>query len=232
MAGGKLKDALKDEGLSDRSTLSLIAANLFAAAIAVAFKLSLRDMLLVYWVQSVVIGLSFFIRMLSVQRYAVLGPDPHNPQYLVTEDGASGGKTFHAVMFLLIFIVVHAVYLGVLTGFGTRAGTHIGTGLVLCGLVFAVNHIYALARSIRLDRGGIANLSMMTFLPWLRVVPMQAVIFLGVQLSGGTAVMLLFIGLKTAVDVLVEIMEHHEWRRQGPPAVPNALRGSEPPRPW
>ncbi len=231
MAGGQLKGAQKDEGLSDRSTLSLIAANLFAAAIAVAFKLSLRDMLLVYWVQSVVIGLSFFIRMLSVRRYALLGPDPHNPQYVVTEDGASGGKTFHAAIFLLIFVVVHAAYLGVLTGFGSKAGAHIGAGLVLCGLAFAINHAYALARSIRLDRGTIANLSLMTYLPWMRVVPMQAVIFLGVQISGGTAVMLLFIALKTAVDVLVEVMEHHEWRRQGPPAVPNALR-REPPRQW
>ena len=214
--------------MADRATYSLIGANLTAAAIALAFKLDLRDMLLVYWVQSVVIGLSFFIRMLNVDRFAVLNDNRENPQYVMPAKNARSEKIFAALIFLLLFALVHAVYLGVMTFFG-GANAHFGAGLMLCALVFAIDQAYALGRNIRLDRGGIANMSLMMYLPYMRVVPMQAVILLGVQLAGGTAVMLLFIALKTVIDVLMHVMEQQEWRREGPPVVPSALRGPEPP---
>lgn len=41
---------LAAEGASDRSVYALIAANLFAAAIAVAFGMTLLDLMLVYWI--------------------------------------------------------------------------------------------------------------------------------------------------------------------------------------
>lgn len=223
---------LATEGAADRSMYALIAANAFAAAVAIAFRMDLRDMLLVYWVQSVVIGLSFIIRMLSVKRYAMLGGSQHTVEYVVAAEGAHSGKITAAVLFLLVFGPLHILYLGFLTGFGTGAYAHVGTGLLLCALGFACNHAYSLVRSIRLDRGGIANLSLMMYLPYLRVVPMQAVILLGLQVGGGTGVMLLFMALKTAVDALTHVMEHHEWRREGPPIVPAALRHREPPPQW
>ena len=92
----------------DRSTYSLIAANLFAAAIAVAFKMSLRDMVLVYWAQSIVIGLSFFIRMLNVKQYAVLAGHPESQQYVASGSNSRSQKLIYAIIFLLVFLLMHA----------------------------------------------------------------------------------------------------------------------------
>lgn len=224
MVDAKPGGVTKAESLSDQSTVSLVAANLFAAAIAVAFKLSLHDLLLVYWVQSVVIGLSFFIRILKAKRYAILPEPPQQSPYIVFEDGEPAAKKSAAAGFATWFISVHAIYLGYLV-FDTGVAVQLGTGLVLCALAFVLDLALMLPRSIRLDRGGIANLSLMMYLPYLRIVPMQAVILLGVHFAGGTAMMLLFIAIKTAIDVLMHVMELQEWRRPGPPVVPDQLQG-------
>lgn len=220
--------ALVDEGVSDGSTYSLIAVNVLAGAIAVMFRWNMFDLLLVYWAQSVVIGISFFVRMLSAKRYAMMHVDEYREHFVVARDNDSSGKVGAALTFLLHFGLVHAGYLVILVTHNSKLQAANWAGLALCALAFAGNHAYSLARNIERDRSGIANLSLMGFLPYLRVVPMQAVMVLGVKLEGGTGLMMLFVGLKTAVDVLTHLMEHHEWRREGPPVVPEGLSYREP----
>src|SRR5262249_32312751 len=59
------------DSASDRSVYSLIAANLFAIGVGVATGMSLRDLMLVYWAQSVAIGIAYFIRILALDRFTV-----------------------------------------------------------------------------------------------------------------------------------------------------------------
>lgn len=200
-AGGR---ELAAEGASDRSAFTLIAANLFAAVVAVVFGMDLKDLMLVYWVQSVIIGFSFFIRMLNLQQYSTEG-----------FSGVGEGKITNALFFLFHYGGFHAGYLLFLVAGPESKGTVMVpvTGLGLCALAFAVNHAYSLAHNIRLDRSGSPNLGTMMFLPYARVVPMHLTIIFGDQLAGGMQALMLFIGLKTAADVIMHVIEHHVLRK-------------------
>jgi hypothetical protein len=58
------------EARQDSSVFVLIAANLVALAIAWKTGMSLRELMLVYWIQSVIIGICSAIRILSLERFS------------------------------------------------------------------------------------------------------------------------------------------------------------------
>lgn len=198
---------LAAEGVSDRSVYALVAANLFAAAVAIALKMDLGDLMLVYWLQSVTIGLSFFVRMLSLRAFSTEGIKTHSGPMAET----TGSKISMALFFLFHFNCFHLGYL-VFMVVGTpsvKGVTVSAAGLALCGIAFAINHAYSLFHNIRADREGRPNIGTMMMLPYARIVPMHLVILLGDQLQGGTRAMLLFIALKVAADVVMHVVEHH-----------------------
>jgi len=206
-AGGRV---LAGKAAQDDSAWSLLAANALAAAIAWWADMSLRELMLVYWLQSVIIGLSFFIRMVSLREFSTDGfkmngkPLPENAEskYKVAAFFAFHYGFFHAGYLLFILM-------------GSRAGGGLPSrgALALCGLVFLVNHAYSLVRNIESDRAGRPNLGTLMFLPYARIVPMHVAILSGGLLKGGAAVWWLFAALKTLADVLMHTVEHHVLTR-------------------
>jgi ribosomal protein S27AE len=206
-AGGR---QLAGKAVSDHSVYVLIAANLVASAIAIAFHMTLRDLMLVYWAQSVIIGISFFIRILSLQNFSTEGMKiNHQP---VAEEPASKWKValfflfhygfFHFVYFM--FIVVDPASAGSAPMFSSTAG------LWLCAGVFALNHAFSLRHNIEEDRLGKPNLGTLMMLPYARIIPMHLTILLGGTFFGGTRPLLaMFIVLKTIADVIMHTVEHH-----------------------
>jgi hypothetical protein len=167
--------------------------------------------MLVYWTQSVIIGLSFFIRMLSLKGFSTEGLKTRSGPMKAT----TGSKVATALFFLFHFNFFHLVYLMFLV-VGTPAIQGVSlpmTGLALCGLAFAVNHGYSLLHNIRLDREGKPNIGTMMMLPYGRIVPMHVVILAGDMVASGTPIMLFFIALKTGADVLMHVIEHHVLRQ-------------------
>jgi len=214
--------ALAGVAASDRSTWSLVAANLLAIAIARLFGMTLRDLMLVFWLQSVIIGLSYFVRMLCLKDFSTDGFTTSGGEVPET----TGGKVFTAMFFAFHYGFFHAVYLVFLLGgmpqFGRAPAPPPLGGLVLCGLVFAVHQVFSTAKKIVLERAGRPNLGKLMFTPYVRIFPMHLTIIFGAMLGPGLGSWLLFVGLKTAADVAMHVKEQHMTEESLPEILPEA----------
>lgn len=207
-AGGREMAA---EAKADRSVYALIAANLVAAVVAVAMGMTLRDLLAVYWIQSVIIGLSFFIRILSLRKFSTEAKSADGQPVA----GTAGDKYTAAILFLVGYGFMHIFYF-MLVVFDPNAasGGASRLGIWLGALVFAVNHSYSLFHNIRLDRFDDLNLGTLISLPYMRIIPMHFIVVMGAGIfRPSTSQLVLFIILKTAADVVMHTIEHHELRK-------------------
>jgi Family of unknown function (DUF6498) len=192
------------EARSDRSLLALLAANLAALAVAYATGMSLRELMLVYWIQSVIIGVSSFLRILNLNRFDTANFRINDQP--VAETVASKRKV--AGFFLLHYGIFHAVYFG-FVAFDARGTLGSPGPYFLCALVFALNHGYSLVHNIRRDAAGRPNIGTLMFLPYARILPMHLTILFGAHLSGGVGTFFLFGALKVFADVVMHTVEHH-----------------------
>ena len=223
---------LAADSSSDHSVYSLVAANLFTMTVAVFSGMTLRDLLAVYWAQSVVIGVCYFIRILVLHKFTVdEPPDDSLPWYRNMGDPegrdwsatiASGvdpdkpwSKTGFAFFFLAHYGFFHFVYLMFLVE--PRSAQHNLSTLALCVLGFAIHHAFSLAHNIRADRIGTPNLNTMAALPYYRIIPMHATIIAGGLMRSGTGYLLLFVALKILADVVMHTIEHRRLRGSAPP---------------
>jgi len=202
-AGGREMAA---EAKSDGSVYALIAANLAALLIAYFTRMSLRELMLVYWIQSVIIGISYFIRMVSLERFSTENFKV-NDQPLEEKPES---KWRVACFFLLHYGFFHFAYL-LFIAFDRHGPASSGStaGYALCALVFAVNHGYSLRRNIRMDARGKPNLGTMMMLPYARIVPMHVTILAGGSFYGGAHAFALFGALKIVADAVMHTIEHH-----------------------
>jgi Family of unknown function (DUF6498) len=193
--------SLAVETWANSSFVVLIGANLLTIAAVVWFGLSLGQVMFVYWTQSVLIGLSFFIRMLV---------------NLWWTKSFTGDKGFYPFFFVAHYGIFHIVYLFFLLMAPQFAQAKpvrvegVGGSLVL---VFAFAHAYSLWYNIRRDRIGKPDVTTMFWLPYARIIPMHATIILGATFAGGA--MLLFLALKALADVMMHVAEHYVLRRHG-----------------
>ncbi|HEY3076712.1 MAG TPA: DUF6498-containing protein [Burkholderiales bacterium] len=98
---------MTERAKSDHSLLLLVAVNAVALGVAYYLHMSLRGLMLVYWIQSVVIGVMNVIRILRLRRFATAGFTINDKP--VTETPSS--KRTVATFFALHYGLFHAVYL-------------------------------------------------------------------------------------------------------------------------
>jgi len=214
-AAPKLR-TLAGEARADRSVYALIGTNLFAIVIALATRMSLRDLMLVYWIQSVIIGVSFFVRMVSLERFSTDGVKMNDRELEATP----ANKLRMAFFFALHYGFFHFGYLMFLAFEATpEKNTALSTlGFWSCAAAFAVSHGYSLKENIARDRAGEPNLGTLMMLPYARIVPMHVTILAGGLLFAGSATLILFCLLKTLADVVMHTVEHHVLRTSRPAA--------------
>ena len=204
------------EARADNSLFVLIAVNIIVLVIAHYMKLSLRGLMLVYWMQSAVIGACHVYRITQLKRFATDGFRINNQP--VDETPATRAKT--ATFFAIHFGFFHVGYLVFLSVAPSKAGTLAApAAYLLCGAAFAFNHIYSLRHNIAKDAAGRPNIGTLMFLPYARTVPMHVTICTGFLFHPGPYGLLFFGVLKTAADALMHTVEHH---------VLKAKSGSEP----
>lgn len=187
------------EARSDLSLLALIAANVVALAVAYAAGMTLHELMLVYWIQSVVIGVYSALRIVNLEE-------------------SSAHKA--ALFFLGHYGFFHAAYFAYLVFDGESTLGSPGAYL-LCALVFVINHGYSFVHNIRSDVKGRPDIVVLMFLPYARVAPMNFLLALGAHVSGGTGAFLLFGVLKILADAVMHTVEHHVLANKGkiPPWV-------------
>lgn len=195
---------------SDHSLGGLVGANLFALAVAWYTGMSLRELMLIYWIQSVVIGAMNVIRIVKLHQFSTAGmsqngrPVPETPS----------GKYQVAGFFALHYGFFHFVYfMFLVVGDRHHPGPALASPLAfaMIALSFVVNHAFSLRHNLESDARGRPNLGTLMFMPYARILPMHLTIIFGMGMAGGARDFgfLLFGGLKTAADCVMHVVEHH-----------------------
>jgi hypothetical protein len=211
VAGGR---ELAAEARADHSVFALVAANLLALLIAWATGMSLRELMLVYWIQSVIIGVTSALRIVNLERFSTANLQMNNQPL----DETQGTKWKVAGFFAMHYGFFHFIYLMFLSFERDPQPGGSAAGHLLCALVFAVNHGYSLAQNVRKDAAGRPNIGTLMFLPYARIVPMHITIIFGGAFFGGSAAFTLFGALKIVADVVMHTVEHHVLAKPPPAA--------------
>lgn len=195
----------------DRSLWMLIFSNLFTVVIAVREGWSLPNLMLVYWFQSVIIGIFNFIRILQLREFSTDDFYINNKPVEATEST----KKFTAFFFLIHYGLFHLFYLVFLMMFfdgGVLAtDTTITKDIIYvlpAVLIFFGNHLYSYIYNRPKDSAK-QNIGTLMFYPYARVLPMHITIILGAifinKFNG--SILILFLGLKTLADVIAHFLE-------------------------
>jgi len=193
---------------ADGSIWFLGISNCVALAVAIFQGWHLIDLMLVYWVQSVIIGASYFFRILSLDKFSTENFTINDRSVEPTPET----KRFTAFFFLLHYGFFHFGYLMFIIA-EAPDGPLLGFGVLICILVFAVNHYFSYRYNRDLDRRGTPNIGTLMFTPYLRIVPMHLTILFGATREFSTIGLLFFGGLKTVADILMHYVEHASLKR-------------------
>ncbi len=163
---------------------------------------TLIDLMLVYWLQSVIIGVSYFARILALDKFST-------ENFTINDRAVAptcGTKIQTACFFAVHYGLFHVVYLIFILS-ETSLAAIADPQLWICALAFAGNHVYSYRYNRDADGRGTPNIGTLMFTPYLRILPMHLTIVFGLMSSSLFG--LAFFGtLKTAADVAMHAVEH------------------------
>jgi hypothetical protein len=186
----------------DTSVWLLTLVNVGALIAAVVLDWHLIDLMAVYWAQSVVIGVSYFGRIINLEKFSTENFRINNRAVEPTRQT----KLKTASFFVMHFGCFHLAYLIFIFAEAPN-GFQIGLGLVTCSLAFACNHFFSYRYHRELDRQGTPNIGTLMFTPYLRVIPMHLTVVFG-AVAMESAGVLIFGLLKAVADIGMHLIEH------------------------
>ncbi len=194
----------------DLSTLALVGANAVTIVVALAQKWPLSDVMWVYWGQSVTIGFFQFLRILCLRQFSTEGVTMNDRPV----DPTPATKVHVAGFFAVHYGLFHAGYVFFLgADWGWPKGNL--SLLAVCLATFSVNHAFSFAHNFKRDRSRRPNIGTVMMFPYARIIPMHIAILTGGLLAKTGAGLLLFLGLKTAADLIMHAIEHAEENLPG-----------------
>ncbi|MEX2514989.1 MAG: DUF6498-containing protein [Candidatus Paceibacterota bacterium] len=214
--------------LADYSMWMLLASNVITIYLAVAGGWALSTILWIYWFQSVIIGLFNFVRILQLKNFSTEGFRINGKEVEPT----NFTRYFTAFFFLFHYGFFHTFYglfllvssfqsslAGGFTfsrreGFISSASSTIQSpdfGLILVVVaVFFFSHLFSYVYNHKKETHG-QNIGKVAFYPYIRILPMHFIIIFG---SFAGNMLLLFLIMKTAADVVMHVREHRMYRRK------------------
>lgn len=185
------------------SALVLILANFITIVFAIIENWDFGLLIWIYWSQSVIIGISNFIKILRLKDFSTEGFMINNRSVAPTERT----KIHTAFFFLLHYGFFHFIYfIFLFTEYKITAEYQ--TFFFLTILVFLGNHLFSLLyhRGREADRK--PNIGTMMFFPYARIIPMHLIIIGGFFLAHSAFAIVVFLGLKTLADLIMHAVEH------------------------
>lgn len=182
-------------GKLESSSIVLLISNIFTIILAIIFQWNIGVVLWAYWAESVIIGLFIVIK-----------------QVFYNQD-KTANNMMGALFFCFHYGFFHFVYLIFLSVFSfiifNMSITDIFDILVMVGILFG-SHLFSFIKNINTDPA-----SNLFGDPYKRIVPMHITI-IGIGFIGGifgaenfnTTILILFMGLKTIIDLLSHINKH------------------------
>jgi hypothetical protein len=202
---------------SDPSTWSLVGANVVAAATAMIAGMSARELVLVYWAQSV------FICLCGALRLALMRQQRKRDFH---DDAPQGSEPLAArlragLSYLAFWIVLHAGFMAWIFWNARMKWFEPfpvdWPGFMLCLAVFAAHHVYSLVHNLRADAAGSGgDRELMFVIPFFRVFPM-AVISAVAVLAGadaGAFTIVFCAVMKSVADLISHRFEHQLLQTQ------------------
>jgi len=196
------------------SAWALLITNLVSAVVGVANGWGLKEFMLLYWCQSVIIGFFQFLKILDLKEFFTEG-------FLINGRPVSptpATKRWTAYFFAFHYGFFHLVYLafmGFMAVFGGLA-KKVGwlTVLSLVGMFF-LNHLFSYLTNRKKDRRRKPNIGSMMFFPYIRIVPMHFTILFAFPFvvegeQEKVLPLLFFLILKTGGDVVMHLIEHRK----------------------
>jgi hypothetical protein len=210
----------------DYSGIGILVSNLLVIVLAVVEGWSLGSMMVIYWAQSVIIGIFHVFRMLLLRSFCTDGFTSNGQRVPENAKGKRSTAIFFAVHYGF-FHLIYGIFLiaGAATGIGEGAPAAPeparGAGwfdgpvwFVISILGFVAGHGYSFYQNVKADLANRPNLGVMMFLPYARILPMHLTIILGGMVGASLGSMLLFSGLKTLADYLMHIVEHRVLQKK------------------
>lgn len=192
--------------LTDSSVISLLFSNIIIIVLSIVQGWEITTVLWTYWIQSVIIGLFNFLRILSLKKFSTENFTINNQPALLS----SKTKFFTAFFFAFHYGFFHFIYAIFLFQFFSSGPPLDLNYLFLGGLIFFLNHFFSYLHNKIIDEKKTQNIGQMMFAPYARIVPMHLIIVLGVFL--GQSTLLIFLLLKTAVDIVMHTTKHSDIR--------------------
>lgn len=186
----------------DSSIYFLIAINLITIFLAVIQKWDLPIMLFIYWSQSVIIGLFYFIKILNLKNFVT--DDFKINRKSVEPTKETKNKT--AFFFLLNYGIFHLAYLAFILSTARPYFTSIYPILIGIGLFF-INHLFSFVKNFKKDTEKKQNIGRVMTTPYARIIPMHLAMIFGFFTTG----LLFFLILKTFADVIMHNFEYQDW---------------------
>ena len=195
--------------LRDLSLLPLFISNGLAIWWAARDHLSLQTVMMIYWAQSVAIGVVNVLRILVLRDFSTDDVQVGGPM-----SPSVGAKLRVAGFFTLHYGFFHVVYLVFILAAMTRGRVDVNVPFVLYGAaLFAGTDLAALALHWNAETRG-RNLGQVMFAPYLRIVPMHLAIIFGGFVNYHPGLTLgLFQGLKTLADMFTHLVQHRRPAR-------------------
>jgi hypothetical protein len=190
---------------SDRSVTALLLSNLLTIILAVFQQWDVHILMWIYCGQSLVIGYFNVHRILDLKEFSTknfrMNDRPVDPT------PATQRKV--AVFFALHYGFFHFAYMVFLATETGATGPFPSFSIVVCILVFYINHRFSYRYHQPREQGRVPNIGSIMFFPYIRIIPMHLMIVAGGTLAGGSqGALLAFLLLKTAADVAMHVIEH------------------------
>lgn len=192
------------------SAKAIVAGNLITILLAVLFGYGLGEMVWLYWMESVIIGIFTVFR-------------------LITTGIRSKGLLIFPVIFFACFFIVHygmfhLVYLVFLLASPVFSISWVDIlYVILGGFVLFISHGISFYSNVivQKEKALVKNIVKTIFMiPYTRIVPMHLTIMasgfvmLTTDLRDNILLLLLFMGLKTFADVSFHKLEHKSYRKR------------------
>lgn len=205
------------------STLSLIFSNLLVIFFAIVDSISANEVMWIYWTQSVIIGIFNFIKMITLKDFSTEGFKQGNKQMPPTRATAISS----AVFFLFhygFFHFVYAIFLGGFSQFSNSGSSSFSTSYFIYSAgMFFISYLIEFINSRKVQNAEPPNIGYLMFAPYARIIPMHfTIIFGGFIGAAGSlfaaktdlAIIFLFTGIKTLVDVITHSWDFNTLKKQ------------------
>jgi len=197
------------------SLQSLVVTNLLVIVLAIYQSWNIFDLMIIYWAQSVIIGIFNFFGILGLENYSTKGFRENGVQ----PPANKATKVGTAIFFAFHYGFFHLIYFGFIMGFVIFGNSSFSDGqffYILIGIIlFFINHLISYRQNIAELKSGL-NIGTIMFRPYVRIIPMHLlIVFFGIILSDKntshfryTLALASFLFLKMGADVVMHLTEH------------------------